>query len=644
MKIFELFGSIFVDTDEAEKSISKTDKKAQGLGSTLVKGIGTAAKWGAALAGGAAIAAGAAFKAAGKFAETTDRIDKMSQRLGLSRKGFQEWDFVLSQAGISIDSMQSGMKSLSQRMDQSLKGVGLGAELFDQLGVSVKDANGEVRNQQDIFEESILALQNMEDGVEKASLAQKLFGRSGQELLPLLNSQAGSIDELKQQAQELGLILGDDAVDAGVVFTDTMDKLKRAGQAVFTSLVTNLMPTVQGFVDLIIANMPVVQQVMGVAMSVMEAALDLVVPILENLIEDIIPELGEAFEWLTEDILPELVKEFEEIADNVIPPLMKVFDIFTNTILPPLIDILGELIEQVLPRVAEMWKLIAENILPPVVALFEQIVNAVLPPLLVILEQLANALIPIIDLFIWVAKEVLPELMAVFQEFTDFVLPIVVAGLEFLGNTVLPFLITAFENVIRFVKPLLLGIVDLFKFVIAVISGDWTGAWDAIVSFTKNIFDAILSIADTFGGVFESIFSTVGDIIAGIWDGIVDGIKASINFIIEGINFFIRGLNLIKIPDWVPGVGGKGIDIGQIPMLAEGGDIIQSGTVIVGEAGPEMLTLPKGARVTPLDEEEKASSGGINQTIIVNSPTALSPSKVARKVKQASRDLALGLA
>ena len=91
--------------------------------------------------------------------------------------------------------------------------------------------------------------------------------------------------------------------------------------------------------------------------------------------------------------------------------------------------------------------------------------------------------------------------------------------------------------------------------------------------------------AEGFGEVFGEIFEGIKNIVLGIWDGIVSGIKAAINFIIEGINWFIRGLNKIKIPDWVPGVGGKGLNIKEIPLLAYGGEITQKGHAIVGEAG-----------------------------------------------------------
>ena len=78
-------------------------------------------------------------------------------------------------------------------------------------------------------------------------------------------------------------------------------------------------------------------------------------------------------------------------------------------------------------------------------------------------------------------------------------------------------------------------------------------------------------------------------------------VKVPLNIIIGVINKFIEGINKIKIPDWVPGIGGKSPKIPTIPLLAKGGNIVEAGRVIVGDAGPEMLDLPAGARVTPLN-------------------------------------------
>ena len=84
-------GSIFIDSDKANDSLQKTDSKVGALGKKFLSGVGTVAKWGAATVG-AAVAGGAALLGmANNSAATTDRIDKLSQKIGISRKGFQEW-------------------------------------------------------------------------------------------------------------------------------------------------------------------------------------------------------------------------------------------------------------------------------------------------------------------------------------------------------------------------------------------------------------------------------------------------------------------------------------------------------------------------------------------------------------------------
>lgn len=127
------------------------------------------------------------------------------------------------------------------------------------------------------------------------------------------------------------------------------------------------------------------------------------------------------------------------------------------------------------------------------------------------------------------------------------------------------------------------GIID---FVTGVFTGDWSRAWQGVV--------------DIFGGIFEGIAAVA---------------KAPINAMITLINGFLGGLNNIKIPKWVPGVGGKGFSIAKIPYLAEGGHMI-NGQAIVGEAGPELLTAKNGkTTVTPLSQDEKARgiSGALDQ-------------------------------
>lgn len=128
----------------------------------------------------------------------------------------------------------------------------------------------------------------------------------------------------------------------------------------------------------------------------------------------------------------------------------------------------------------------------------------------------------------------------------------------------------------------------------------------------KPIIDFITGAVETVGDVIETVFGAIGGFFKSTFDGVVNIIRGPVNAVIGFINTLISGLNKIRIdiPDWVPEWGGKtiGFNIPKIPMLAEGGVLASSGSVMVGEAGPEILTLPKGAQVTPLD---KASAGTI---------------------------------
>ncbi len=316
MELFKLFGTILVDNKEALNSISQTDGKAKGLMDSVGGGIKAVA--GAAVAVGAAASAGAAamYGMATKAAAATDTIDKMSQKIGVSRTAYQELDFVLSQSGTSVDKMQSGMKSLTTAIDGVSTGNKAAIENFQKLGVSAVDANGKLRNQEDVLFDTIAAFQKMEDGTEKARLAQELFGRTGTELMPLLNGQAGSMEEMRKQAHELGLVLADDAVDAGVKFTDTIDQMKRSFGAAATQVGVKLMPIIQQAASWVIANMPMIQKVVGKVFDIIGSGVSVVVDFIAQLIvawaewaesnqetvDSIIAAIGDLWKWLQQTI------------------------------------------------------------------------------------------------------------------------------------------------------------------------------------------------------------------------------------------------------------------------------------------------------------------------------------------------------
>ena len=197
--------------------------------------------------------------------------------------------------------------------------------------------------------------------------------------------------------------------------------------------------------------------------------------------------------------------------------------------------------------------------------------------------------------------------------------------------------------------------VEVFKF----IGGFISGVFDGILNNFKNIFSAgkriftgfIDFITGIFTGNWKKAWQGVVDIFGGIFDGIVAVAKFPINNMITLINGFIRGLSKIKIPKWVPGVGGKGINISEIPYLAKGGHLI-NGQAVVGEAGPELLSVGNGkTTVTPLTDGEKNQGMNTGQVTIeqhnhfgkvdANNPSELE--RVNRNMEKAGRQAVYAL-
>ena len=153
-------------------------------------------------------------------------------------------------------------------------------------------------------------------------------------------------------------------------------------------------------------------------------------------------------------------------------------------------------------------------------------------------------------------------------------------------NTFMKGLLSIGKTQIDAIKRVFHGFID---FIAGVFTGDWSRAWNGV--------------KDIFGGVFDSFTGLA---------------KAPLNAVISLINGVFSGLGNIKIPKWVPKIGGQSFSMAQIPYLAHGGHVL-NGQAIVGEAGPELLSNSGGkTTVTPLSDEErrKGISGKYNGVTI----------------------------
>lgn len=241
---FEVLAKLGFDDSSFRQGVDKAEKSGKNLSDSLTGSFDKIKKAAAAIVSVAVIKKGidAIRELASETAAAGDKIDKQSQVLGMSRKAYQEWDYILSQNGSSIESMSTAMKTLNNTILEGIEGNKESADSLAQLGLHMEELSD--LSQEDQFEAVVRAFQKMPAGAQKSALAVKLFGRQGMQLLPLLNNTETSIDELRQRAEELGLIMGDDAIDASVEYTDSLDTMKRTFNALKYSIGAKVMPVI----------------------------------------------------------------------------------------------------------------------------------------------------------------------------------------------------------------------------------------------------------------------------------------------------------------------------------------------------------------------------------------------------------------
>lgn len=252
-----------------KEQVADAKKSVDGDIANMGKNIATSF---AGVVAGATAAVAGVYKFATGTAETADNIDKMSQKIGISRQAYQEWDYICSQCGVDVDVFKNGVKTLTTQMDAAAGGSETAQETFKALGLTWEDGNGKLKSQEQMMEEAITALAGMEDGTERARLAQELFGKAGLELAPVLNSGVDGVEELRARCHELGLVMSDETIDAGVKLGDTIADVKDTFGAITDRLGAEFMPIIQAMADKILEFMPQIEAAIKTTVEYVEKA------------------------------------------------------------------------------------------------------------------------------------------------------------------------------------------------------------------------------------------------------------------------------------------------------------------------------------------------------------------------------------
>lgn len=190
--------------------------------------------------GAVAAAATAAAGAVGAFAlnaiNNIDSLNDAATRAGISIERFSELKFAADLSGTNIDTLSKGLLKLGEDAAN-------GGKKLEALGISVRDANGDIKSSDQLLLEVADKFKGYQDGTQEAALAAQLFGRqAGPELQELLNRGSEGIEELAGQARNLGVVISEETAEAAGQFNDNLDKLKATSSGAGTILAAELLP------------------------------------------------------------------------------------------------------------------------------------------------------------------------------------------------------------------------------------------------------------------------------------------------------------------------------------------------------------------------------------------------------------------
>lgn len=272
----------------------------------------------------------------------------------------------------------------------------------------------------------------------------------------------------------------------------------------------------------------------------------------------IVPVVERFLNVLITTVIPGIISGIQSAA----PVVMRIFQAIADFI-GGIIPVIGSFIAGIMPIISEVITFIQTYVLPIISEVFNFIVSTVLPFIVQGIQQLGTIITTVLS-------AVLPVVQTVFQTIWTIIQPILTQILTTV-QAVLPQVLFVFQTVFTTIGSVVQAATQIFQGLIQFITGVFTGNWGAAWEGVKSVFQ-------------------------GAWDGLKSIATGVINGIIGVINGAISALNSIKIPDWVPGVGGKGINIPTLPTFAKGTKNTPD-TFIAGEEGPELITNAPGMTV-----------------------------------------------
>ena len=427
-KVAKAFKNVAAQAGKATAAAAK-------LGANTVKASFEAATKALTAYATAATTAGAAIvKLTGDSAAWADELNTLSKQTGVSTAELQKMQYAADLIDVDVDTITGSMAKLTKNMTSTSASV-TGA--FEKLGVSVRDnVTGELRDNQEVFSELITALGSVENETERDNLAMQIFGKSAQELNPLILGGADALKELGAQAEEAGLILSQDALDSLNAYNDSLDIMKANAAAAGNIIATSFAPRLQRITDLVGGNLPDIASSFGKMFSgditagidfrtqvksltsKLTAEIKDMLPGLLNGFNSLLLSIAENVPTMVVELLPSFVEGLKNLALGIVdllPGLLPMItqagvDLFTGLIgglnevikkltpmLPDIIRNIGNVIKENAPVIIKTGFELLVNLINGITNAIPDLVKTITELIPVIVDALLDNLPAIID-------------------------------------------------------------------------------------------------------------------------------------------------------------------------------------------------------------------------------------------------------
>ena len=427
-----------------------------------------------------------------------DNINTLAKQTGLGTKELQEFTYMSSIIDVSVETMSGSMAKLTRNMANAQKGTGDAKKAFEALGITVTNTDGSLRSNQDVFQEAIAALGKMENETQRDAYAMQIFGRSAQDLNPLIEAGADTIAELTKEAHNMGYVMDQETLDNLNEVQDSFDRFGTVLEGTKRNLVSALGP---GLVDIL---SPLIGVLADIPNAIKEGDFSGIIDSLKKIFADGLAELEIYGPQFIQGFLDVVTQAGVAIMEEA-PALLSVAAVLVESLLsgleenlPVLISALPGLISGVLDVLVEHAPIIAQSAIDVLNAVTAAVASALPKALPEIARQIPLLVKKICETILRNLSFIIRAGTQLFKGLTDGLvaaIPELMSGLRDLLKNLLGMLQEYLPEMLSAATEFFMALVNSIPVVLDVLISELPQLVSAVTSFIVGAVPLVLNAA-----------------------------------------------------------------------------------------------------------------------------------------------------